>query len=141
MIVVDANVLLYAVNEQTPNHEPARLWVEHALSGDESVGFAWSVLLAFLRIATLPAFAPEPLDVSEAFDVVDEWLAADPATIVHPTPRHAAILRGLLSASGTAGNLTADAHLATIALEHGARVCTFDRDFERFAGLEWFTPT
>ena len=140
MVIVDANVLLYAVNETSPHHRAAREWIDDALAGDEPVGLAWVVLLAFLRLATLPAVFPRPLAVDVAFELVDDWLSARTATVVHPTPRHARVLRGLLAASGTAGNLVTDAHLATLALEHGARLCTFDRDFARFPGLRSFVP-
>lgn len=140
MVVVDANVLLYAVNASMPQHRQAKQWIEDALSGDEPVGFAWVALLAFLRIVTLPVLTPEPLGTAAACGVVEAWLAAGPATVVHPTPRHPALLRGLLSATGMAGNLTSDAHLAALAVEHGGRVCTFDRDFDRFPGVSWFTP-
>jgi toxin-antitoxin system PIN domain toxin len=140
MVIVDANVLLYAVNEASPHHRVARGWIDQALSGDEPVGFAWVVLLAFLRLATLPTVFPNPLSVDVAYDLVDEWLAATAATIVHPTPRHAGLLGDLLKGAGTAGNLVMDAHLAALAIEHGARLCTFDRDFARFPGLQTFAP-
>jgi uncharacterized protein len=140
MVIVDANVLLYAVNGASPHHRVAKGWVEGALGGDEPVGFAWVVLLAFLRLVTLPAVFPKPLDVDVALEVVEAWLSARAATVVHPTARHAAVLGGFLRASGTAGNLVTDAHLATLAIEHGARLCTFDRDFERFPGLRSFVP-
>lgn len=141
MVVVDANVLLYGVNQSAPQHERARRWIEEALSGVESVGFAWVALLAFVRIVTLPALHPHPLTCAQAFDVLDRWLEAGPATIVQPTSRHAGVLRGLLEQSGSAGNLVSDAHLAAVALEHGARLCTFDRDFARFPGLKAFAPS
>lgn len=140
MVLVDANVLLYCVNEDAPRHRSAKRWVEQALSGDESVGFAWLVLLTFVRVATLPAWAPSPLPVEDALDLVDSWLAAPTAAIVAPSGRHAALLRGFLSEAGTAGNLTSDAHLAALASEHGATVCTYDRDFARFRGVHCFTP-
>ena len=114
--------------------------MESALTGDEPVGFAWIVLLAFLRLSTLPAVSPEPLGIDVAFELVGEWLAQRPATIVQPTNRHVAILADLLTGSGVGGNLVSDAHLAALALEHGARLCTFDRDFGRFAGLRTITP-
>jgi toxin-antitoxin system PIN domain toxin len=135
MVVVDANVLLYAVNLDAPNHETARRWLERALAGDEPVGFAWLVLLAFVRIATLRAVSPRPLTVEQALDVVEAWLESPAGSIAAPTSRHLAIFRALLAESGTAGNLASDAHLAALAVEHGARVCTFDRDFERFVGI------
>jgi len=141
MVLVDANVLVYAVNESMTHHARAKRWVEEALNGTESVGFAWIVLLAFIRLSTLPAVFPSPLDVTTALDVVDAWLSARPAVVVHPTARHAALLRGLLVHTGTAGNLVTDAHLAALAVEHGARVCTFDRDFSRFPGVQTFAPS
>jgi uncharacterized protein len=140
MVIVDANVLLYAVNGVSPHHRVAKGWVEGALGGDEPVGFAWVVLLAFLRLVTLPAVFPKPLDVDVALEVVEAWLSARAATVVQPTARHAVVLGGFLRASGTAGNLVTDAHLATLAVEYGARLCTFDRDFARFAGVRSFAP-
>jgi toxin-antitoxin system PIN domain toxin len=123
-----------------PPHAAAKRWIEDALSGTESVGFAWLVLVAFIRLATLPAVFPEPLDVGTALDVVDAWLLARASVVVQPTSRHAAVLRALLRETGTAGNLASDAHLAALAIEHGARVCTFDRDFARFSGVRSFAP-
>ncbi|MHB8620627.1 MAG: TA system VapC family ribonuclease toxin [Chloroflexota bacterium] len=140
MVIVDVNVLLYAVNESMPQHVRARRWVEEALSGNESIGFAWVVLLAFVRIATLPALFPEPLGATAALDLVDGWLGARPAVVVQPAVRHASVLRGLLAECGTAGNLVTDAHLAALSLEHGARICSFDRDFSRFPGVTVFAP-
>lgn len=141
MVIVDANVLIHAVNRDLEHHDAARVWVEEVLSGDEPVGFAWVVLLAFLRIATHSAVLPNPLPVADAFGAVDSWLAAGPATVADPTARHAAVLRGLLLEVGTGGNLTTDAHLAALAVEHGARLCTFDRDFQRFPGVRSFAPS
>jgi toxin-antitoxin system PIN domain toxin len=140
VVIVDANVLLYAVNERAPHHEAATRWIEEALSGNEPVGFAWVVLLAFLRLTTLPAVFPSPLGVEVACEVVDGWLAAPAGTVVHPTRRHAGLLAELLKDAGTAGNLVTDTHLAALAIEHEARLCTFDRDFARFAGLRSFAP-
>ncbi len=140
MRVVDANVLIHAVNVDAADHVAARSWLEHRLSGTEAVGFAWVVLLAFLRIVTRADVLEAPLGPGAAFDYVEEWLDRPPATIVHPTARHLAVLRGLLEPVGTAGNLTADAHLAALAVEHGARLVSFDRDFGRFPGLRWRHP-
>lgn len=139
MQLVDANVLLYAANSDSARHEAARSWLEEALRSPRPVGFAWVVLLAFLRIGTGPLF-PRPLTVAEAFALVDDWLSARNSVVVHPSPRHLDLLRGLLAESGTAANLTSDAHLAALALEHGAEVVTFDRDFARFTGLSWRLP-
>ena len=131
---------LYAINESLPQHAGAKRWMEAALRGNDAVGFAWVVLLAFVRLSTLPALFPNPLETSVALDLVDDWLAAGPAVVVHPTARHAAVLRGLLGESGTAGNLVTDAHLAALCVEHSARLCTYDRDFSRFRGVTSFTP-
>lgn len=137
MKLLDLNLLLYAIDEAAPRHEPARGWLEETLSGTEEVGFAWTVLLGFLRIATNPAIFEQPLSVDEALDYVDEWLAQPVAVIVDPTQQHAVRLRGLLAPLGTAGNLTSDAHLAALAIEHGAELCSCDTDFARFEGLRW----
>jgi uncharacterized protein len=134
--VPDANVLLYASDSSSSHHSTARGWIERALSGTETVGFALVVLLAFVRIATNPRVMATPMGISDAFDQVEEWLAQPPATAMHPGRRHLGIWRELLEASGAAGNLTSDAHLAALAIEHGAVLASFDGDFHRFAGLE-----
>jgi toxin-antitoxin system PIN domain toxin len=136
----DANVLLYAVDTSSPFHEPARVWLEDVLSATETVAFAWVVLLAFLRIRTNPRVYDAPLQVGEALDIVDGWLAQPNATVIHPTDRHASLLRELLAPLGTAGNLTTDAQLAALAIEHGAELCSADPDFSRFPGLRWVNP-
>ena len=140
MRIVDANVLLFAVNVDVPLHTPAREWMDEALGGLEPVGFTWIVLLAFLRLSTRFGLSPRPLDFFTAAGVVETWLTARPAVVVHPTPRHLTVLHGLLATLGTAGNLVNDAHLAALALEHGAEVVSFDRDFSRFPGLRWRSP-
>ena len=140
MVIVDSNVLVYAAHEQTPQHSTATRWLLEALNGSEPIGFAWLALLGFVRISTLRAAFPKPLDADTAMDVVDEWMAAPAATIVQPTPRHAKMLRDLLQETGTAGNLVPDAHLAALAIEHRARICSFDRDFLRFSGVRAFAP-
>jgi len=140
MKLVDANILLYAVNEDAPLHRPARSWLEGALSGTETIAFCWSVLLAFVRLSTRTAVFPRPLSIEEAFDLVESWLSQPCVTMAHPTERHARVLRELLAPLGTAGNLPTDAHLAALALEHGAEMCSCDRDFARFPGLRWMNP-
>lgn len=140
MHVVDANVLLYAVNPRAPLHERARSWLDAALGGTETVGFAWTVLLAFFRIATSPAVFARPLTVEDAGAVVELWLDQPPSVVVAPTPRHLGLLRGLLADTGTAANLVNDAHLAALALEHGAEIVSFDRDFQRFQGVRSSLP-
>jgi toxin-antitoxin system PIN domain toxin len=136
----DANLLLYALDESSSYHTRARSWLEALLSGTEPVGFAWSVLLAFVRLSTRPQIFTFPLAPAEAFDVVEGWLAQPCALVLHPTERHLALLRGLVEPLGTAGNITSDAHLAALAIEHGAEVCSADTDFGRFRGLRLSNP-
>ncbi len=140
MKLLDANILLYAIDSTSPRQREARRWLEEELSGSETVAFTWAALLAFLRLSTNPRVFDEPLQPGEAFDLVDEWLGQPPSTVVHPTDRHAAVLREILEPLGTAGNLTTDAHLAAMAIEHGAELCSSDSDFSRFAGLRWLDP-
>jgi uncharacterized protein len=141
LVVVDANVLLYAVDTASNHHEQSRSWVDSSLDGAEAVGLAWIALLAFIRIGTNPAILPTPMTVDEATGQVEVWLGAPAAVVAQPTARHAGVLRGLLSESGTAGNLTTDAHLAALAIEHGADLVSYDRDFARFAGVRHRLPS
>ena len=140
MILLDANLLIYAVNQDAPLNRKAKLWLEWALSGQEAVGFPWSVLLAFLRLTTRPGLFRRPLPVNTAFDVLASWLDRPSAVIVHPSPRHLQVLRELLGPLGAGGNLTSDAHLAALAIEHRAELCSCDTDFARFDGLKWRNP-
>jgi hypothetical protein len=140
MILLDANLLIYAVNADAPLHGKAKSWLESALSGRETVGFSWNVLLAFLRLTTRPGLFRRPLPVDTAFDLVAAWLDRQSAAIVHPGPRHLQILRELLEPLGAGGNLTSDAHLAALAMEHRAELCSSDTDFARFHGLNWRNP-
>ena len=140
MLLVDANVLLHAVNESAREHVRARDWLRDVLAGGEAVAFAWAVLLAFLRLATHPAVFARPLTSEQAAAIVERWLGAPAAMTLDPSPRHLALLRGLLAQAGTAGNLVADAHLATLALEHSATLVSFDRDFGRFDAVTWRLP-
>lgn len=140
MVVVDANVLLYAVDLASAHHELSLSWLDTALAGAETVGLAWVALLAFVRVATSATIFPTPLTTDEATGQVEGWLAAPAAVVAHPTPRHANLLRGLLRDTGTGGNLTTDAHLAALALEHGADIVSYDRDFGRFPGLRHRLP-
>lgn len=140
MKLPDLNLLLYAIDTEAPGHEQARAWLEDTLSGTEAVAFAWAVLLGFVRISTNPAVFDRPLDAEEALDYVDGWLSQSVATVVHPSEHHATLLRKLLEPVGSAGNLTSDAHLAALAIEHGAELCSRDTDFSRFKGLRWRDP-
>jgi hypothetical protein len=138
--IPDVNLLLYAYDSQSARHAPARDWLEQTLSGTETVGMAWVVLLAFIRLGTRAVVVESPLDVGAAIELVESWLDQPCVTIVNPTARHASVLRDLLIPLGTAGNLTTDAHLAALAIEHGATLCSSDTDFGRFAGLHWQDP-
>jgi toxin-antitoxin system PIN domain toxin len=138
--LTDVNLLLYALDAASPRHRAARRWLEERLSGTETFAFTWVVLLAFVRLSTNPRVFEEPLEPDEAFDIVDGWLAQPCATVLHPTDRHSAVMRELLEPRGAAGNLTTDAHLAALAIEHGAELCSSDADFSRFPGLRWSDP-
>lgn len=140
MKLVDANVLLYAVNTDTEHHTTARAWLDRALSGRDTVGFAWVALLAFVRLSTKAGLFPQPLSAPAALDRVDAWLEAGPAVLLHPGPAHARHLRSLLDSSGAAGNLVNDAHLAALAVEHKATVVSYDDEFRRFPGVRWQRP-
>ena len=140
MMILDVNLLIYAVNEHAPHHTKARPWLESILSGSETVGFAWNVVLAFLRLSTRAAVFPRPLEPGEALDVAEDWLSRPCSTVIHPGAHHLRILRDLIMPLGTGGNLTSDAHLAALAIEHRARLCSCDADFSRFPGLRWNNP-
>lgn len=140
MKLPDANVLLYAIDERSPLHPRARPWLDEVLSGTETIAFAWSVLLAVTRLSTRAVVFEHPLSAVEALDIVDGWLGRTNAVVVHPTTRHSAVLRELLVPLGTAGNLVPDAHLAALAIEHGAELCSSDADFSRFGGVRWTDP-
>lgn len=140
MKLVDANVLLYAVNEDADHHDRARRWLDEALSGQDTVAFAWVALLAFVRLVTKEGLFPQPLTLDDAMDRVDAWLAAGPAVVVEPTVEHARVVRTLLRGIGVGGNLVNDAHLAALAVEHRCTVVSFDHDFSRFDGVSWTTP-
>jgi uncharacterized protein len=138
--LLDVNLLIYAADEESRHHELALEWFEETLSGNETVAFAWHALVGFLRITTKPRGARSPWPIESALDAIQGWLDQPVATVVHPTPRHASVLRDLLVPLGTGGNLTSDAHLAALAIEHGATLCSHDNDFSRFAGLRWEDP-
>lgn len=140
MILVDANLLLYAYDPRAADHEGSRRWLEASLSGSSLVRFAWLSLWAFLRISTNPRVFEQPLTMAEAEEAVGAWLAQPVAGILEPGERHWEILRALTEHGQTSGPLVMDAALAAIAIEHGATLCTTDRDFARFAGLSWTNP-
>jgi toxin-antitoxin system PIN domain toxin len=140
MIIVDANLLIYAVNRDAPRHARAKAWLEQAISGTETVAIPWNVVLAFLRLTTRPGLFRRPLAIRTALDLIGSWLDRDSVTLIHPGPKHYQVLRELLLECGTGGNLTSDAHLAALAIEHGARLYSLDGDFSKFPGLDWRNP-
>jgi toxin-antitoxin system PIN domain toxin len=140
MKIVDANVLLYAVNSASEHHSASKRWLDGALSGTDFVGLAWVPLLAFVRLTTKHGLFPWPLEPAVAMSQVADWCSAPGGVVVGPTARHADILAGLLDRVGGGGNLVNDAHLAALAIEHRAGVVSYDTDFSRFDGVRWETP-
>lgn len=140
MKLVDANVLLYAVNADTPRHEASKRWLDEALNGGATVALAWVALLAFIRLTTKRSIFARPLHPNEAIGQVTDWLSQPSAVVVEPTARHLDVLQQLLVPFGTGGNLVNDAHLAALAVEHRCDVVTYDRDFARFDGIRTEEP-
>jgi hypothetical protein len=140
VILIDVNLLIYATNQNVPQHNIAREWLGRQLSGIERVGLPWASLLAFLRLTTSRRLFPQPLAMGVAWEQVTDWLACDPVWIPEPTERHAEVLGALLAQPSVDGNLVHDAHLAALALEHGLTLCSTDGDFARFRELKWQNP-
>ncbi len=140
MIIPDINLLVHAYNCESPVHDAARGWWEALLGDPAPVGLPWSVALGFIRITTHPRVVESPLPAGVACDHVEAWLRQPQVSPLHPGNRHGAILFDLLRKLGTAGNLTTDAHLAALAIEHQAELHSTDADFARFSGLRWSNP-
>jgi toxin-antitoxin system PIN domain toxin len=140
MILPDVNLLIYAVDVESPMHRRAKQWLEQVLSEPQTIAISWSTVLAFMRLTTSRRMYRAPLPVEVALNTVETWLAHPSVTLVHPGPMHFSILRDLLMAVGTGGSLTSDAHLAALAIEHGAELCSSDYDFGRFPRLHWSNP-
>ena len=140
MILIDTNLLLYAHNTIDPKHAAARRWLESVLSRPEPLALCWASVLGFLRIATHPTIFAQPKSTTEASLIVSEWLARPNVSILEPTSQHWTILKELLESAQVRGPLVTDAHLAALSIEHGATLCTTDRDFTRFPGLKWMNP-
>jgi toxin-antitoxin system PIN domain toxin len=140
MILVDANLLLYAKVRDFPQHELAKAWLDERLNDVTGVGLPWQSLLAFVRLASNPRIFQRPLPASEAWVQVEEWLACRNVWVPEPTERHGEFLRSLLGAVGNRSNLIPDAHLAALTMEYGLILCSSDADFSRFEGLRWRNP-
>lgn len=141
MILVDSNLLIYAYDRSSRFHRPAREWLEAVLSGVEPVCLSWQVVLAFLRVTTHPRIFERPLLLEDAVGIVESWFATPTVRLLQPTARHWPILSQLLPKAQARGPLVMDAHLAALAIQHGATLYTVDRDFRRFPGLRTEDPT
>ena len=140
MILVDANLLIYAHVDSFKQHAAARAWLDAQLNGPAPVGLPWPSLVAFIRLVTNPRVFANPEPVGDAWQQVLDWLACEPVRVPHPTERHGEILVGLLALPGMFANLVPDADLAALAIEHGLTLCSSDGDFARFPGLRWINP-
>jgi uncharacterized protein len=140
MILPDVNLLVYAYNSSAPHHEPARAWWEDVLNREQPIGIAWAVAFGFVRLATHSSVLVDPLPPLDALGIVRGWFDQPSVSAIEPGPRHLAIIEDLFRATGVAGNLTTDTHLAALAIEHQAELCSNDADFARFPGLRWHNP-
>lgn len=142
--LIDVNVLIYAINADAKFHEQTRQWLDYQLADEPyKVGLPWPTLYGFVRIVTNPKL-PTALNLSEAWSLVEDWLARPAAWSPTPTPRHAGILGKMLAETNASGDLVTDAHLATLASEHSLTVVSYDQDFARFADanlVKWLDPT
>lgn len=139
-MLLDANLLLYAVHERAVQHRAAATWLTDRLNGSRRVGLPWQSLVAFLRISTHPRAFEQPLDAATSWARVSDWLAAPAAWIPQPGPKHAELFGELATRHDVRGNLVPDAQLAALALEHGLTVCSTDTDFARFTEVSWENP-
>lgn len=140
-MLVDANLLLYARDAESPFHERARRWLTEHLNGPVRIGLPWPSLVAFVRIGTHPRAYERPLSPRQAWEQVEDWLGAPASWVPAPTPAHAEVLGGLIRRYDLRGNILSDAHLAALAIEHGLSLASADTDFARFSELRWVDPT
>jgi toxin-antitoxin system PIN domain toxin len=139
-MLVDGNILLFAVDARSPSHTRAKEWLTEQLNGVRRVAFPWLSLAAFVRISTNPRASDQPLTPAEAWAHVEEWLASDPAWIPDPTDHHARVLGHLVTKYELRGNLVTDAQVAALAIEHGLTIFSADTDFARFSEIRWVDP-
>ena len=140
MILIDTNLWLYAALQESSQHRQAKAWLEATFNGDEAIALPWSVVLAVLRISTQSRLMQSPLTPVQALELVEGWRQHPLVAEVQPGPSHWSVLRRLLEEAGMAGNLTSDAHLAALAIEHNCTLCSADSDFRRFPGLRYSNP-
>jgi toxin-antitoxin system PIN domain toxin len=140
VILIDANLLIYAYSSNFPQHAVARAWLDQQINGSARVGLPWASLLAFLRITTNPRMFSHPVPMSKAWVQVGDWLACETVWVPAPTERHSSVLGNLLAQRNVLANLVSDAHLAALAIEHGLTLCSADGDFARFTSLKWHNP-
>jgi uncharacterized protein len=139
-MLIDANLLVFAVHKESPFHGNARDWLNSQLNGDQQIGIPWLSVGAFLRIITHPRIVKQPLDPIKAWRQVEDWLANDLVWTPAPTPHHMKILGDLIKHHHPRVNLITDAQLAALAIEHGLEVCSADTDFARFTEIRWRNP-
>lgn len=140
MKILDVNVLLYACNAQSAHHDASRRWLEMAMNGEESIGISWPVIVGFLRMSTHPSIFERPLSSEAALAQVEDWLAVPLVSLVSEKREHWQVLRNLIVSLGAVNNLIPDAHLAALAITHGATLVSYDSDFGRFPELRWEVP-
>lgn len=140
MIIPDINLLIYAHNDQAPEHAKARAWWEGLLNGKVPVGLPWISISGFIRLMTHPRVLTQPLDIHQAISHVRSWLAQPPVRILQPGSSFESLFLNYLVQLGSGGNLTTDAQLAALAVEHQAQLHSCDVDFSRFPGLRWVNP-
>ena len=140
MTMLDANVLLYAYHPRAAQHQRCRSWVEGEFSAGTAVRIPWATIVAFLRISTNPRVFEQPLTTAEAEGTVSSWLDLPSVSTIDPGERYWDVLKNLLHRAQVRGPLVTDAALAALAIEHGATLCTTDRDFARFPGLRTVNP-
>ncbi len=140
MIVPDLNLLLYAYDSASPYYDAARRWWDGLLNGAERVGIPWIVVVGFIRLTTGPNVLGQPATPDAAIDTVEDWFALPHVAPLNPGPEHLTLMRRALATAGTGGDLATDAHIAALAMEHGAEVHSNDSDFRRFPGVRWRNP-
>jgi len=140
MKILDVNLLLYAIDARSPHHANARNFLDRILNTDETVALPWTVILGFLTLVTNGRVFPRALTADQALEMIDGWLARPNVVALDPGPEHWSIMRDLLRDTGSAGSLVGDAHLAALAIERGAQLCSADADFGRYPRLKWMDP-